>query len=38
MKTDAHGDIGNPKKRSGRGDAALYLTLTASKTPIQNEV
>ena len=28
LKTDAHGDIGNPKKRSGRGYAALYLTLT----------
>lgn len=28
LKTDAHGDIGNSKKRSGRGNAALYLTFT----------
>ena len=28
MKADAHGDIGNPKRKSGRGYAALYLTLT----------
>ncbi|MET4704984.1 hypothetical protein, partial [Frigoribacterium sp. UYMn621] len=30
LKTDAHGDIGNPKKRSGRGYAALYITLAFS--------
>ncbi|MBC7592376.1 MAG: hypothetical protein H7288_00260, partial [Kineosporiaceae bacterium] len=28
LKTDSHGDISSTKKRSGRGYAALYLTLT----------
>lgn len=28
LKTDSHGDISSTKKRSGRGFAALYLTLT----------